>query len=124
MDEKSTEAEAAETRATAEGDLVATVKALAGAEAPSRKWSAGTSRGHLAFIAKDLLIVASAALFRSGVEQLVFSGTLSLASSRKWSAGTSRGFLAFFAKDLLTIASAAFFRSGAEQLVFSGTLSR
>ena len=53
MDEKSTEAEAAETRATAEGDLVATVKALAGAEASSRKWSAGTSRGYLAFIAKD-----------------------------------------------------------------------
>ena len=79
MDEKSTEAEAAETRATAEGDLVATVKALAGAEASSRKWSAGTSRGYLAFFAKDLLIIASAAFFRSGVEQLVFSGTLSLA---------------------------------------------
>ena len=28
---------------------------------------------------KDLLIIASAAWFRSGVEQLVFSGTLSLA---------------------------------------------
>ena len=27
---------------------------------------------------KDLLIIASAAFFRSGVEQLVFSGTLSL----------------------------------------------
>ena len=33
MDEKSTKAEAAETRATAEGDLVVTVKALAEAEA-------------------------------------------------------------------------------------------
>ena len=33
MDEKSTEAEAAETKATAEGDLVVTVKALAEAEA-------------------------------------------------------------------------------------------
>ena len=102
--------------------------------ASSRKWSAGTSRGYLAFIAKDyrddtyywcvlvsfkdLLFIASAAFFRSGVEQLVFCDTLSLASSRKWSAGTSRGYLAFFAEDLPTIACAAFFLSGVEQLVF------
>ena len=31
------------------------------------------------FFFKDLLIIASAAFFRSGVEQLVFSGALSLA---------------------------------------------
>ena len=47
--------------------------------ASSRKGSAGTGRGYLAFVAKDLLIFASAAFFRSGVEQLLFSGTLSLA---------------------------------------------
>ena len=63
--------------------------------ASSRKGSAGTTRGYLALVAndywddtyywcvlvffKDLLIIASAAFFRSGVEQLVFSGTLSLA---------------------------------------------
>ena len=63
--------------------------------ASSRKWSAGTSRGYLAFIAKnyrddtyywcvlvsfkDLLIVANAATFQSDVDQLVFSGMLSLA---------------------------------------------
>ena len=63
--------------------------------ASSRKESAGTGRGYLAFVAKDyrddtyywcvlvffkdLLSTASAAFFGSGVEQLVFSGTLSLA---------------------------------------------
>ena len=33
----------------------------------------------MAFVTKDLLTFASAAFFRSGVERLVFSGTLSLA---------------------------------------------
>ena len=63
--------------------------------ASSRKGSAGTSRGYLAVVAKDyrddtyywcvmvffkdLFIIASAAWFWSGVEQQVFSRTLSLA---------------------------------------------
>ena len=66
----------------------------------SRKGSAGTGRGYLAFVTKDyrddtyywcvfvffkdLLIIASAAWFWSGVEQQVFSGTLSFAYTFLW----------------------------------------